>query len=48
MYEIVVRIGDRETVIETVDNIHSATYHVSFHRAKGYHAFYRPVLKRVA
>ena len=48
MYEIVVRIGEKEIVTETVADIHAATYHVSWHRAKGFHAFYRPVLKRAA
>jgi len=48
MYEIVVRIGDIEIVMETVDDIHAATAHVSWHRSKGHQAHYRPVLKRVA
>ena len=48
MYEIVVRINGKETVIETVDNIVTASNFVSFHRQRGADAFYRPVLSKVA
>lgn len=48
MYEIVVRIADKEYVVETVDNIVTASNYVSFHRLKGYHAFYRATLRKVA
>jgi hypothetical protein len=48
MYEIVVRIGDKEIVVETVDNIVTASNYVSFHRQRGTAAFYRAVLKKVA
>lgn len=48
MYEVVVRIGDREIVVETVGNIITASNYTSFHRQNGYFAFYRPVLRNVA
>lgn len=47
MYEIVIRINGKETVLETVDNIVTASNYVSFHRQRGADAFYRPVLRRV-
>jgi len=48
MYEVCVRIGDVVTVMETVDSIESASYHVSWHRQQGQVAFYRPILTKVA
>ena len=47
MYEIVVRIGDKEIIMETVDNITTASNFASFHRQRGEHAFYRPVCPKV-
>lgn len=48
MYEIVVRINGKETVVQTVDNIVTASNYVSFHRINGTEAFYRAVLRKVA
>ncbi len=48
MYEVVVRIGDKEIVVETVDNIVTASNFVSYHRQRGSYSFYRPVLRKVA
>jgi hypothetical protein len=48
MYEVCVRIGDVILVLETVDSIESASYHVSWHRQQGQNAYYRPKLTKVA
>ena len=48
MYEIVCVIAGKEVVVETVDNIVTASNYTSFHRTNGIQAFYRAVLRKAA
>ncbi len=48
MYEIIVVINGKEHIVETVHNIVTASHFASFHRQKGYQAYYRAVVRRVA
>lgn len=48
MYEVIAVIGGKEVLVETVDNIVTASNLCSFYRTRGQQAYYRAVLKRVA
>ncbi|HUC14968.1 MAG TPA: hypothetical protein VMS00_11000 [Acidimicrobiales bacterium] len=48
MYEIVVRIREREEVIETVGSLEIALARIQAYKRQGLTAYFRPVFTRAA